>query len=160
MIFFPVVNEACRILAEGIAVKAADLDIAAVMGMGFPPYRCVILSAYKSRFILFVWDVKMCHAGEVLSSGPIHWVPSTFVQDWINGQRCMEISLSLALTWPKEQPRGFLWWEILNYKPLIMFAKFRPILVQFEVGRNPSTYGTPLHGPRIVDAWLVIHREH
>lgn len=39
MIFFPVVNEACRILAEGIAVKAADLDIAAVMGMGFPPYR-------------------------------------------------------------------------------------------------------------------------
>lgn len=41
MIFFPVVNEACRVLAEGIAVKAADLDIAAVMGMGFPPYRSV-----------------------------------------------------------------------------------------------------------------------
>ncbi|XP_059647782.1 glyoxysomal fatty acid beta-oxidation multifunctional protein MFP-a [Cornus florida] len=39
MILFPVVNEACRVLAEGIAVKAADLDIAAVMGMGFPPYR-------------------------------------------------------------------------------------------------------------------------
>ncbi|KAG6575075.1 hypothetical protein SDJN03_25714, partial [Cucurbita argyrosperma subsp. sororia] len=39
MIFFPVVNEACRVLAEGIAVKAADLDIAGVMGMGFPPYR-------------------------------------------------------------------------------------------------------------------------
>ncbi|KAF5465456.1 hypothetical protein F2P56_015465 [Juglans regia] len=39
MIFLPVVNEACRVLAEGIAVKAADLDIAAVMGMGFPPYR-------------------------------------------------------------------------------------------------------------------------
>ncbi|KAK6254475.1 Enoyl-CoA hydratase/isomerase - like 9 [Theobroma cacao] len=39
MIFFPVVNEACRVFAEGIAVKAADLDIAAVMGMGFPPYR-------------------------------------------------------------------------------------------------------------------------
>ncbi|XVF28291.1 hypothetical protein REPUB_Repub15cG0017400 [Reevesia pubescens] len=39
MIFFPVVNEACRVFAEGIAVKAADLDIAAVMGMGFPTYR-------------------------------------------------------------------------------------------------------------------------
>ncbi|KAL4386205.1 hypothetical protein GQ457_09G023850 [Hibiscus cannabinus] len=39
MIFFPVVNEACRVFSEGIAVKAADLDIAAVMGMGFPPYR-------------------------------------------------------------------------------------------------------------------------
>lgn len=43
MIFFPVVNEACRVLAEGIAVKAADLDIASVMGMGFPPYRFVAL---------------------------------------------------------------------------------------------------------------------
>lgn len=39
MIFFPVVNEACRVFAEGIAVKAADLDIASLMGMGFPPYR-------------------------------------------------------------------------------------------------------------------------
>ncbi|MBA0683766.1 hypothetical protein Goari_025396, partial [Gossypium aridum] len=39
MIFFPVVNEACRVFAEGIAVKASDIDIAAVMGMGFPPYR-------------------------------------------------------------------------------------------------------------------------
>ncbi|XP_055815208.1 peroxisomal fatty acid beta-oxidation multifunctional protein MFP2-like isoform X2 [Solanum dulcamara] len=39
MIFFPLVNEACRLLAEGIAVKASDLDIASVMGMGFPPYR-------------------------------------------------------------------------------------------------------------------------
>ncbi|KAK9084259.1 hypothetical protein Scep_030730 [Stephania cephalantha] len=43
MVFFPVVNEACRVLAEGIAVKAADLDIASVMGMGFPPYRGGIL---------------------------------------------------------------------------------------------------------------------
>ncbi|XP_048235008.1 glyoxysomal fatty acid beta-oxidation multifunctional protein MFP-a [Ricinus communis] len=43
MIFFPVVNEACRVFAEGIAVKAADLDIASVMGMGFPPYRGGIL---------------------------------------------------------------------------------------------------------------------
>ncbi|XP_020254880.1 glyoxysomal fatty acid beta-oxidation multifunctional protein MFP-a-like isoform X1 [Asparagus officinalis] len=43
MVFFPVVNEACRVLDEGIAVKASDLDIASVMGMGFPPYRGGIL---------------------------------------------------------------------------------------------------------------------
>lgn len=50
MIFFPVVNEACRVLAEGIAVKAADLDISAVMGMGFPPYRfvCFTLASRKN----------------------------------------------------------------------------------------------------------------
>ncbi|PHT59632.1 Glyoxysomal fatty acid beta-oxidation multifunctional protein MFP-a [Capsicum baccatum] len=39
MILFPSINEACRLLAECIVVKAADLDIASVMGMGFPPYR-------------------------------------------------------------------------------------------------------------------------
>ncbi|RZC87313.1 hypothetical protein C5167_041365 [Papaver somniferum] len=39
MIFFPVVNESCRLLHEGIVVKASDLDIAAVSGMGFPPYK-------------------------------------------------------------------------------------------------------------------------
>ena len=39
MIFFPVVNEACRIMAEGIVDKASDLDVCAVMAMGFPSYR-------------------------------------------------------------------------------------------------------------------------
>lgn len=39
MIFLPVVNEACRVLDEGIAVKASDLDVASIMGMGFPSYR-------------------------------------------------------------------------------------------------------------------------
>jgi len=39
MIFFPVVNEACRVLAEGIVDKAKDMDIASVMSMGFPAYR-------------------------------------------------------------------------------------------------------------------------
>ncbi|KAJ6319051.1 hypothetical protein OIU76_014405 [Salix suchowensis] len=54
MIFFPVVNEACRVFAEGIAVKAADLDIASVMGMGFPPYRGGIMfwaDSFGSKYI-------------------------------------------------------------------------------------------------------------
>ncbi|KAK3000976.1 hypothetical protein RJ639_047317 [Escallonia herrerae] len=54
MIFFPVVNEACRILAEGVVVKASDLDIASVMSMGFPSYRGGILfwaNSLGSRYI-------------------------------------------------------------------------------------------------------------
>ncbi len=35
-IFFPVVNEGCRVIAEGIVEKPADLDVATVMSMGFP----------------------------------------------------------------------------------------------------------------------------
>jgi len=39
MIFYPVVNEACRVLGEGIVEKSQDMDIATVMSMGFPAYR-------------------------------------------------------------------------------------------------------------------------
>ncbi|XP_031129333.1 peroxisomal fatty acid beta-oxidation multifunctional protein AIM1-like isoform X1 [Ipomoea triloba] len=38
MVLFPVVNEACRVLDEGI-VRASDLDVASVLGMSFPSYR-------------------------------------------------------------------------------------------------------------------------
>ncbi|KAJ0989249.1 hypothetical protein J5N97_007605 [Dioscorea zingiberensis] len=39
MIFFPVVNEACRVLDERVVVRASDLDIACILGMSFPKYR-------------------------------------------------------------------------------------------------------------------------
>ncbi|GJT75313.1 peroxisomal fatty acid beta-oxidation multifunctional protein AIM1-like protein [Tanacetum coccineum] len=39
MVLFAVVNEACRVLEEGIAVRASDLDTASVLGMSFPSYR-------------------------------------------------------------------------------------------------------------------------
>ncbi|XVF88560.1 hypothetical protein PTKIN_Ptkin19aG0060600 [Pterospermum kingtungense] len=39
MVLFPIVNEACRVLHEGIVVRASDLDIASVLGMSFPNYR-------------------------------------------------------------------------------------------------------------------------
>ncbi|KAL9339269.1 hypothetical protein Peur_068284 [Populus x canadensis] len=39
MVLFPVVNEACRVLDEGIVVRASDLDTASVLGMSFPSYR-------------------------------------------------------------------------------------------------------------------------
>ncbi|KAM7274781.1 hypothetical protein ACFE04_016647 [Oxalis oulophora] len=39
MVLFPVVNEACRVLEEGIVVRASDLDTASVLGMSFPSYR-------------------------------------------------------------------------------------------------------------------------
>ncbi|KAK4374475.1 hypothetical protein RND71_005152 [Anisodus tanguticus] len=59
MIFFPVVNEACRVLAEGIAVKASDLDISAIMGMGFPPYRGGIIfwaDTLGSKYVCSILD--------------------------------------------------------------------------------------------------------
>lgn len=39
MVLFPVVNESCRVLDEGIVIRASDLDVASVLGMSFPSYR-------------------------------------------------------------------------------------------------------------------------
>eukprot|EP01023_Acetabularia_acetabulum_P001502 TRINITY_DN10591_c0_g1_i15.p1 TRINITY_DN10591_c0_g1~~TRINITY_DN10591_c0_g1_i15.p1 ORF type:complete len:338 (-),score=68.34 TRINITY_DN10591_c0_g1_i15:598-1611(-) len=36
-IFLPVINEGCRVVEEGIVDKPSDLDVCAVMAMGFPP---------------------------------------------------------------------------------------------------------------------------
>jgi 3-hydroxyacyl-CoA dehydrogenase/enoyl-CoA hydratase/3-hydroxybutyryl-CoA epimerase len=35
----PMVNEAARLLEEGVARTAADVDLAMIMGTGFPPFR-------------------------------------------------------------------------------------------------------------------------
>lgn len=42
MVLFPVVNEACRVLDDGVVVRASDLDTASILGMSFPSYRSVV----------------------------------------------------------------------------------------------------------------------
>ncbi|KAE8766381.1 hypothetical protein D1007_62400 [Hordeum vulgare] len=42
MVLFRVINEACRVLGEGITFKASNLNIASIFGMGFPPYKCCL----------------------------------------------------------------------------------------------------------------------
>jgi enoyl-CoA hydratase/3-hydroxyacyl-CoA dehydrogenase len=63
MIFFPVVNEGCRVIAEGIVDKPADLDIATVFAMGFPPYRGGLIF-----WADLVGAAKICEALERLAA--------------------------------------------------------------------------------------------
>ena len=74
MMFFPVVNEACRVFAEGIAVKASDLDIASVMGMGFPPCRSVCL-CIKKLFRKF-YDLTLLIFVLYIRGGIMFWADS------------------------------------------------------------------------------------
>ncbi|XP_051142608.1 glyoxysomal fatty acid beta-oxidation multifunctional protein MFP-a-like isoform X2 [Andrographis paniculata] len=39
MILFPAINEACQIISEGIITRSSDLDVASILGMGFPAFR-------------------------------------------------------------------------------------------------------------------------
>ncbi|QDU68965.1 3-hydroxyacyl-CoA dehydrogenase NAD-binding domain-containing protein [Engelhardtia mirabilis] len=45
----PMVNEAARILAEGVVESAAELDLATVYGMGFAPFRGGVLAYADAR---------------------------------------------------------------------------------------------------------------
>lgn len=50
MILLPCVNEGCRILDEGVAQQASDLDICSIMGMAFPPHRGGLMYWANSAF--------------------------------------------------------------------------------------------------------------
>jgi len=70
MIFFPVINEACRILDENIVQDPANLDIACVMGMGFPAFRggiCKLCDSMGAQYVcgrLSAWAAEFPeHAG-------------------------------------------------------------------------------------------------
>jgi 3-hydroxyacyl-CoA dehydrogenase / enoyl-CoA hydratase / 3-hydroxybutyryl-CoA epimerase len=43
-LLLPMINEAMRLLAEGVVARPADLDLATVFGMGFPPFRGGLLA--------------------------------------------------------------------------------------------------------------------
>ncbi|TXG61404.1 hypothetical protein EZV62_012767 [Acer yangbiense] len=70
MILFPVVNESCRVLEDGIVVRASDLDVASVLGMSFPSYRPLISYMY----LLFYLDIFCSVPGKLqMSGGIIFW---------------------------------------------------------------------------------------
>jgi len=39
MILYSVVNESCRVIEEGMVIRASDIDIGTVYGYGFPPHK-------------------------------------------------------------------------------------------------------------------------
>ena len=64
-IVLAMVNEAARILADGIVGSAADVDLGMVMGTGFPPFRGGLLRYADDRGLDEVLAVLEGFAGEV-----------------------------------------------------------------------------------------------
>ncbi|KAM7276651.1 hypothetical protein ACFE04_018517 [Oxalis oulophora] len=65
IILFPVVNEACRLLEQGTVVKSADLDVASVIGCGFPSYRFVSYyeTSDSSQYTILTWAILLDRGG-------------------------------------------------------------------------------------------------
>ena len=64
-IVLAMVNEAARILADGIVASAADVDLGMVMGTGFPPFRGGLLRYADDRGLGDVLAVVEGFSGEV-----------------------------------------------------------------------------------------------
>ena len=70
---YPLINEGMRILEEGVATRAADVDVVWCAGYGFPRYRGGPLF-YADTLGLNTVLEGMRRYGEIF--GPMHWQPA------------------------------------------------------------------------------------
>ncbi|HEY4313644.1 MAG TPA: 3-hydroxyacyl-CoA dehydrogenase NAD-binding domain-containing protein [Pirellulales bacterium] len=75
-VLFGVVNEACRCLDEGIAIRPSDIDVACVMGMGFPAYRGGIMKWADTLGAKYIYDKLLAWSKKY---GPVY-EPSDYLK--------------------------------------------------------------------------------
>jgi len=80
LVFFPVVNEGCRVIAEGIVAKPSDLDIASILGMGFPPYRGGLIFWADLVGARYIHD-KLLMFSRMLPKQASFFLPCQYLQD-------------------------------------------------------------------------------
>eukprot|EP00250_Pteridium_aquilinum_P014650 c22116_g1_i1 orf=333-2501(+) len=90
--FFPVVNEACRILDEKIAVQASDLDISSTLGFGFPAYRGGVVFWGDSIGASYVCD-KLREWSKIFGS---FYKPCPFLEERAKKGISLEAALSYS----------------------------------------------------------------
>ncbi len=70
---YPLINEGFRILEEGVALRASDVDVVWCAGYGFPRYRGGPLFYADSIGLKTVYDGILKYRGLF---GPMHWEPA------------------------------------------------------------------------------------
>jgi 3-hydroxyacyl-CoA dehydrogenase len=70
---YPLINEGIRILEEGVASRAGDVDVVWCAGYGFPRYRGGPLFHADTIGLKTVYDGIMKYRDQF---GPMHWEPA------------------------------------------------------------------------------------
>ncbi len=70
---FPLINEGIRILEEGVAMRASDVDVVWCAGYGFPRYRGGPLFYADTIGLKTVYDGILKYRDQF---GPMHWEPA------------------------------------------------------------------------------------
>jgi 3-hydroxyacyl-CoA dehydrogenase len=77
---YPLLNEGLRILEEGVALRAADIDVVWTSGYGFPRWRG------GPMFYADTLGLPVLHAGMLKYRerfGPMHWEPARLLGDLV-----------------------------------------------------------------------------
>ena len=84
LLSFPLINEGFRILEEGIARCAADIDVVWTSGYGFPRYRGGPMFSAETIGLRTVLDGMLKHQKIF---GPMHWQPARLLVELVNKGR-------------------------------------------------------------------------
>ena len=76
---YPLINDAARILEEGIAQRASDIDVVWINGYGFPPYRGGPMY-YADRIGLKKIYDRICTYRDTLGNDFGYWEPAPLLE--------------------------------------------------------------------------------
>jgi 3-hydroxyacyl-CoA dehydrogenase len=76
---YPLINEGARILEEGIARRAGDIDVVWINGYGFPPYRGGPMHYADSVGLHKIYK-QICIYRDTLSKGFGYWEPAPLLE--------------------------------------------------------------------------------
>ena len=83
---YPLINEGFRILEEGVAIRASDIDVVWAAGYGFPRYRGGPLFYADEIGLKTVYDGIMKFQAEF---GPMHWEPAKLLKQLVDEGRTL-----------------------------------------------------------------------
>jgi 3-hydroxyacyl-CoA dehydrogenase len=82
----PIINEGLRVLEEGVAIRASDIDVVWTSGYGFPRYRGGPMFYADTIGLKAVYD-GMLKYRELF--GPMHWQPAALLERLVRDQRTL-----------------------------------------------------------------------
>ena len=83
---YPLINTGARILDEGIAFRASDIDVVWVYGYGFPPYRGGPMFYADTVGVKNVYD-RICEYRERFDDEFGYWEPAPLLESLANSGR-------------------------------------------------------------------------
>ena len=83
---YPLMNEGLRVLEEGVALRASDIDVVWTSGYGFPRYRGGPMFYADSIGLKTLYDGMLKYREQL---GPMHWQPAPLLRRLVEEGRTL-----------------------------------------------------------------------